>query len=822
MNEKVRAIFSMMLVVAIALLLAFPFVPAIASDAGASNKKASTSESVVVEVEKVGADKKAAPAEKKTAAQEQAVVVEEKAVVKETAATEAGFEAAGGNPEPEEPWEVTSLDISKDVDVVTAPGVEISLEKEASESYIEMMLGETKEVTFTIEVDAEISDSYYIAGNIFVQNTGDWAADVIAVSDTVWYKAGGPNWLAATSNITTTVPLGDNAIPTGGPHVYSYSGTFTLPVSLASVTAMSNLIEITISNKPDPPKSGMQDWKFHYRQDFAKPVSGGSTEVMLEDIETISPDSGLSYEITSVTINGSDAGSLTGPWALDLAEAPFTIVIEKGLTAEEVGTYILNNKAKIGDLEDDVDVEIVVKEPDKEYGSITGYKYEDEDINGELDEGENGWAGITIELWKDGVKIDETVTDSEGMFLFADLEAGDYEVKEILPAGVANSGPLSIAVSLAEGEHVVLQEYFLNYLIPETRKGEIHGYKYIDLNADGELDQGETALAGVTIKLYKMENLDQVAVISSQVAVIVFVAETVTDENGYFEFLDLEPGEYMVEEVVPEGYFPTSQNPISGWVAPGQEISIYFLNARMARLSGEKIDAVTEESIAGVEFVLEGEDFYMEVLSDENGEFDFGWLMPGEYHLYEVVPEGWVAVGATEHDIILESGDEEHFVFMNQMLLASVVGTKWLDLNANGQADEGEQGLAGVTINLLDAEGEIIDTTVSASDGSYTFEGLKAGEYTVEEIVGDGYVATAPISVSFELLAGEEKKVDFFNNVVVGGVVVTPPVTAQPGAQETLPVTGFEMSYLLIMIGLLILTGAFIASYGLVKITRTR
>jgi hypothetical protein len=30
------------------------------------------------------------------------------------------------------------------------------------------------------------------------------------------------------------------------------------------------------------------------------------------------------------------------------------------------------------------------------------------------------------------------------------------------------------------------------------------------------------------------------------------------------------------------------------------------------------------------------------------------------------------------------------------------------------------------------------------------------------------------------------------------------------------------MSYLLIMIGLLILTGAIIASYGLVKITRTR
>ncbi|MEW6552685.1 MAG: SdrD B-like domain-containing protein [Actinomycetota bacterium] len=819
MSEKVRLIVSVMLVVAIALLLAFPFVPAIASDAGASGKKASTSGSIVVEEKAAGAEKKAAAAEVEAAVREEAALVDEKVVPEEAAAVQAGFEAAGGSTEPEEPWEVTSLNISKDVDVVTESAPEISLEKTASESYIEMMLGAAEQVTFTIEVDAEFSNSYYIAGNIFVQNTGDWAADVIAVSDTVWYKAGGPNWLAATSNITTTVPMGDNAIPTGGPHVYSYSGTFTLPVPLASVTAMSNLIEITISNKPDPPKPGMQDWKFHYREDFAKPVAGGSTEVMLEDIETIEPASGLSYEITTVTINGSDAGSLTGPWALDLAEAPFTVVIEKDLTAEEAGTYILNNKAKIGDLEDDVDVEIVVEEPEKEYGSITGYKYEDVNISGELEEGESGWAGITIELWLGGVKIDETVTDSEGMFHFADLEAGDYEVKEVLPDGVANSGPLSIAVSLEEGEHVVLEEYFLNYHIPQ-RYAEIHGYKYVDLNADGILDEGEPGLAGVTIKLYRLESMDPVAVISIQLTSAVLVAETITDENGYFEFKDLVPGEYMVEEVVPEGYYPTSQNPISGWLAPGQGVEVYFLNARMARITGEKVDAITGEPIEGVQFVLEGGEFYAEAFSDENGLFDFGLLMPGEYHLYEVVPEGWVAVGASEHEITLESGDEEHLVFINQELLASVSGTKWLDLNANGAADEGEEGLAGVAINLRDAEGEIIATTLSAADGSYSFTGLKAGGYTVEEIVGDGYVATAPVSVSFELQAGDEKVVDFFNNVVVAGEVVNPPV--QPEAQETLPVTGFEMSYLLIIVGLLILAGAFIASYGLLKMARTR
>jgi hypothetical protein len=704
MNEKAREIISMMLVVAVALLLAFPFVPAMASDAGASEEKASAPEAVAV-IE-----------ETKATLEEKAVSTGETAAAEERVTAQAEQETVVLPPVDEDPWEVTSLDISKDVDVVTAPGMEISLEKTASVEYLEMMLGDTEEVTFTIEVDAELSDSYYIAGNIFVQNTGEWPADVIAVSDTVWYKAGGPDWLAATSNITTTVPMGDDAIPTGGPHVYSYSGTFTLPVPLASVTSMSNLIEITISNKPDPPKPGMQDWKYHYRQDFAKPADGASTLVSLEDIETIEPSEGLSYEITSVTINGSDAGSLTGPWELDLAQAPFTIVVEKDLTAGEAGSYILNNKARIGEQEDDVDVEIVVKEPDRE-------------------------------------------------------------------------------------------------------SGYIEGNKYVDLDADGELDEGEPGLAGVTIKLYKVEDLVEIATVSSMITTQAFVAETVTDENGHFEFLDLEAGEYLVEEVVPEGYYATSQNPVTVWVVVGQEMLIYFLNARMARASGEKIDATTQEGVAGVEFVLEGDGFYEEILSDENGEFDFGWLMPGEYHLHEIVPEGWVAVDETEFEITLESGDERRYLFAN-MRLSGISGTKWLDLNANGQNDEGEDGLAGVTINLRDAGGNIVATTVSGADGSYAFEGLVAGEYTVEEIVGDGYVATGPVSVTFDLSAGENRVVDFFNNVQLGGEVVIPP--AQTEAGQTLPVTGFEMSLLLVMIGLLIMTGVFIASYGLMRMIRTR
>ncbi|MEJ5186798.1 MAG: hypothetical protein WHT46_06930 [Candidatus Geothermincolales bacterium] len=272
-----------------------------------------------------------------------------------------GLASLGG----QEDWKVTSLDIWKDVDAVYPAGYSITLDKTAQPTSLVMEPGETEQVTFTINVGIISTNTFRIEGNIFVKNTGDWPADVTAVQDTVWYKADGPSWLPATSSITTTVPVGPGAIPTGGPHVYSYSGTFTLPVPLSQVTSLSNLIEITISNKPDPPPPGMKSHTFHFRKDFDKPGLSVRNPV-LEDEESVSPETGLDYEIKSTTINGVPAADLDGPWELDPAGAPYTVVITKELTANAAGNYTLLNRAKVGELEDPAEVSIVVRETEPE------------------------------------------------------------------------------------------------------------------------------------------------------------------------------------------------------------------------------------------------------------------------------------------------------------------------------------------------------------------------------------------------------------------------------------------------------------------------
>ena len=96
---------------------------------------------------------------------------------------------------------------------------------------------------------------------------------------------------------------------------------------------------------------------------------------------------------------------------------------------------------------------------------------------------------------------------------------------------------------------------------------------------------------------------------------------------------------------------------------------------------------------------------------------------------------------------------------------SEIRGTKWSDLNANGVWDDGEPGLAGVTIYLdvngngqldLDQELEPLEpiTVTSADDpstpdfdetGTYQFAGLSSGTYKVAEILPEAYEPTWPV-----------------------------------------------------------------------------
>ena len=74
--------------------------------------------------------------------------------------------------------------------------------------------------------------------------------------------------------------------------------------------------------------------------------------------------------------------------------------------------------------------------------------------------------------------------------------------------------------------------------------------------------------------------------------------------------------------------------------------------------------------------------------------------------------------------------------------LGSIGDFVWNDgaiTKANGVQDAGETGVAGVTVNLYDGTGTLLESTSTDDTGHYLFTDLPAGTYVVEFVKPDGF-----------------------------------------------------------------------------------
>lgn len=96
---------------------------------------------------------------------------------------------------------------------------------------------------------------------------------------------------------------------------------------------------------------------------------------------------------------------------------------------------------------------------------------------------------------------------------------------------------------------------------------------------------------------------------------------------------------------------------------------------------------------------------------------------------------------------------------------ATISGLKFEDLNGQNGQEAGENGLGGVTINLVGTAEDIDDgsgtillaggavslSTVTAGDGTYSFAGLRPGTYTITEVVPTDYTQTFGFSYTITI-----------------------------------------------------------------------
>lgn len=104
------------------------------------------------------------------------------------------------------------------------------------------------------------------------------------------------------------------------------------------------------------------------------------------------------------------------------------------------------------------------------------------------------------------------------------------------------------------------------------------------------------------------------------------------------------------------------------------------------------------------------------------------------------------------------------------VVLASIVGTVFNDTDANGLQGSGDAGLAGVTVTLKNANGAVLGTRTTATDGSYRFLGIAAGNYTVLEVDLSGYSSTTNNSLAITVPAGGVGIANFGDRTLMGAL----------------------------------------------------
>jgi len=143
--------------------------------------------------------------------------------------------------------------------------------------------------------------------------------------------------------------------------------------------------------------------------------------------------------------------------------------------------------------------------------------------------------------------------------------------------------------------------------------------------------------------------------------------------------------------------------------------------------------------------------------TDASGNYLFSALNPGDYAIQVVAPAGYSVTGkdlggndATDSDIDAATGKtinttltsgETDLTWDGGLYRKAAIGDKvWLDNNANGVQDLGENGIQGVTVNLLNAAGTVVlSSATTDANGNYLFNNLVPGDYSVQVIAPSGY-----------------------------------------------------------------------------------
>ena len=147
--------------------------------------------------------------------------------------------------------------------------------------------------------------------------------------------------------------------------------------------------------------------------------------------------------------------------------------------------------------------------------------------------------------------------------------------------------------------------------------------------------------------------------------------------------------------------------------------------------------------------------------TNRNGQYTFSRIKEGDYSIQVEVPKGLSAITDTKLELYVDKNTKgkNNFglydsTFEGDFTLGSYTQRVWYDINKNWEIDKGETSPADVTVNLYKGYDKKIATTKTIG-GSYKFENLAEGEYTIKIEVPKGAIAITDTEASLYLEKSE-------------------------------------------------------------------
>lgn len=429
------------------------------------------------------------------------------------------------------------------------------------------------------------------------------------------------------------------------------------------------------------------------------------------------------------------------------------------------------------------------------------------DANGDgiQDPGEIGIASVTVTL-KDsnGDTVAATTTGPDGSYYFTNVDPGTYTVvvdtANFEPGGpldgyTVTSGLESEGANTSRAITVLADDVITNvdFGYDNPTLWSISDRLWYDADRDGLFDAGESGIGGVAVNL-----LDEDGNV---------IATVITNPDGTFTFSGVPNGNYTIQIADNTnqlgGYQYTTPDADAGYRAVtvmGADVtSTHFGYAGLGPIGdtifsdhdGDCIQDPGEIGIAGVTVELyydaNGDGIFdpdtdapiATAVTDAGGNYLFNDLPAGTFFVVvdpATLPSGYTQTGdpdaTLDHRTTVTLTPTEvsfldaDFGYQNTTL-ADISGSIWNDLNRNARDDgAGEPPIAGVTVALLDSGGTVVATTVTDSNGDYTFYDVPAGNYTVavtdDNNILNGYQLTSGLdAIPVTVAATDITGVDF-------------------------------------------------------------